>query len=79
MDLDQSADCYVSSDLSLVILSASPEMNLAGNFGPISTAKLASVYECIPFIWPYNARSALLPERIPHGAIPIPALPALVS
>lgn len=30
-------------------------MNLAGNFGPMSTAKSASVNECIPFIWPNNA------------------------
>jgi hypothetical protein len=55
MDLDQSADCCVCSDLSLVRWSASPEMNLACNFGPINTAKSASVYECFPFIWPYNA------------------------
>jgi len=33
----------------------------------ITPDKSAAVYESFPFIWPYNARSALLPERVPTG------------
>ena len=35
-------------------------------FLPITSGKSASVYECFPFIWPYNGRSALLPECLPR-------------
>jgi hypothetical protein len=29
--------------------------------GRVSNDKSASVYECFPFIWPYNARCSLVP------------------
>ena len=31
-------------------------------FLPITSGKSASVYECFPFIWPYNAHPVLLKE-----------------
>jgi hypothetical protein len=55
MDVDQSADCCVLRPVTRWAFGESGD-NLASNVGPISTGKSAYVYECIPFIWPYNGQ-----------------------
>src|SRR5664279_4226128 len=38
-----------------------------GEAGRISPAKSASVYECLPYIWPYNAQPVLLKNSTGRG------------
>ena len=56
---------YGAASRLLVILRCKP-------FGPISPVKSASVYECFPFIWPYNAHPGQVTQK------PVAGLPTQV-